>query len=74
MIYHTVEGKNIGASEPPSGGRFFCCCFTVFILFGGLGVVLCFCCVFWCVLVFLILFLDSSRFSASIASIFVEKY
>ena len=40
----------------------------------GFGVFWVFFDVFWCFLVFLILFLDSSRFSASIASIFVEKY
>ena len=33
------------------------------------------CCVFWCFFCYLFaLFLDSSRFSASIASIFVEKH
>ena len=86
----SVEGKNIGASEPPSGGRFififyifiiyiFCFCFfvclffIVFILLLGFGVLLCFLLFFWCFLVFLILFLDSSRFSASIAFIFVEN-
>ena len=47
---HTVEGKTIGASEPPSGGRFFCFVFTVFILFLGFGVV-------WCFLVFFGVFL-----------------
>ena len=34
-----VEGKNIGASEPPSGGRFFFLfLFLLFFLFLGFGV------------------------------------
>ena len=82
---HPVEGKNIGAPEPPSGGAFFfvfvCVLFfvsliffTVFILFLGFGVLFCFFGVFWCFLELFMLCLDSSCFSASIASIFVEKY
>ena len=46
---HTVEGKNIGASEPPSGGRFFfgLFFFSEFILFLGFGI---FCVFFVCFL------------------------
>ena len=40
----SVEGKNIGASEPPSGGRVFC--FFCFYFIGE-------CCVFLCVCLFL---------------------
>ena len=40
----TVDGKNIGASEPPSGGRFL-------FFWGGLVLF----CVFWCLLVFFVI-------------------
>ena len=45
-----------------------------FILFGYFFMCFVFFGVFWCFLVVLILLLDSSRFSASDALIFVENY
>ena len=64
--------EKILVHRSPSPGAFFY--FTVFMLFLGFGVFCVFFCVFWCFLVLLDLFLDSSRFSASIASVFVEKH
>ena len=62
---------------PPPGGRFLLlfwfCVFVVLVLVCFVFFVVFFF-VFGVFLVFLILFLDSSRFSASIASIFFEKY
>ena len=66
-----LKEKILVHPEPPSGGRFFV--FSVFILFLGFSVFM-LSGVLGVFLLFLILFLDSSRFSASIASIFVEKH
>ena len=70
FVYRQLENNSFG-------GRFFffVFCFVFFVvytvfIFFYFGVF----CVFWCFFVFLILCLDSSRFSPSVALIFVENY
>ena len=68
----TVEGTIKLVHLGLSGGPYYYYFNTVFILLLGLGVFWCF--FFFCFFFCLILCLDSSRFSASIASILVEQF